>query len=170
MSVRLKLTPEELPNLAKAVDGLTKPPVKRGTSNRNQRGSSTVRRERRQWLIETYRADIDIIRITYFDDTQTIYYPTNRDMAEAWADTDVDGEVVIDVERIPACRCYRCGALLHEGTVTADRIKPGCKGGTYSTPKQDTRTGRTNIRPACGGCNSETGGALASHPTKGGRS
>lgn len=66
------------------------------------------------------------------------------------------------------CRCYRCGGLLYNPDtakpedadrlldlgltaepVTVDRIIPGCQGGTYR---------RTNIRPACGGCNSETGG------------
>lgn len=55
----------------------------------------------------------------------------------------------------PACRCYRCGRLLTFATVTVDRIVPGCKGGKYV---------RNNIRPACGQCNSETGGALASRP------
>jgi hypothetical protein len=49
------------------------------------------------------------------------------------------------------CRCYRCGQLLTVNTVTVDRIVPGCKGGRYV---------RHNIRPACGPCNSETGGAL----------
>lgn len=60
------------------------------------------------------------------------------------------------------CRCYRCGHLLYNPddlypsdhiarTLTIDRIIPGCKGGTYR---------RTNIRPACGQCNSETGGGL----------
>jgi hypothetical protein len=49
------------------------------------------------------------------------------------------------------CRCYRCGLVLSENTVTVDRIKPGAKGGRYV---------RTNIRPACAGCNSETGGAV----------
>jgi 5-methylcytosine-specific restriction endonuclease McrA len=47
------------------------------------------------------------------------------------------------------CRCFRCGELLDTTTVTVDRIIPGCQGGTYR---------RDNIRPACGGCNSETGG------------
>lgn len=70
------------------------------------------------------------------------------------------------------CRCYRCGRLLfnpddYPGTedtwkdwhlelaqpLTVDRIVPGKQGGTYR---------RSNIRPACGHCNSETGGALAS--------
>jgi hypothetical protein len=50
------------------------------------------------------------------------------------------------------CRCYRCGDILTEHTVTADRIVPGCMGGRYV---------RSNIRPACGRCNSETGGGLA---------
>lgn len=60
-------------------------------------------------------------------------------------------------------RCYRCGFLLFNPDappeddsfglpLTVDRIIPGCRGGTYR---------RTNIRPACGPCNSETGGALA---------
>ncbi len=48
-------------------------------------------------------------------------------------------------------RCYRCGALLNDDTITVDRIKPGAQGGTYR---------RTNIRPACALCNSETGGAV----------
>lgn len=47
------------------------------------------------------------------------------------------------------CRCYRCGAILNETTITVDRIVPGCLGGRYV---------RENIRPACGCCNSETGG------------
>lgn len=72
------------------------------------------------------------------------------------------------------CRCYRCGKLLFNPDtppenleyilasgaaqpLTVDRIIPGCKGGTYR---------RDNIRPACGGCNSETGGALAGKGTK----
>lgn len=44
------------------------------------------------------------------------------------------------------------GLLRRVEPLTVDRIIPGCKGGTYR---------RDNIRPACGGCNSETGGALA---------
>jgi 5-methylcytosine-specific restriction endonuclease McrA len=49
------------------------------------------------------------------------------------------------------CRCYRCGAILVEATLTVDRINPGCLGGTYQ---------RHNIRPACGACNSSTGNTL----------
>lgn len=66
-------------------------------------------------------------------------------------------------------RCYRCGCHLFNPDdwpthlqvrvdletvaepLTVDRIIPGCQGGTYR---------RTNIRPACGACNSETGGSV----------
>lgn len=47
--------------------------------------------------------------------------------------------------------CYRCGVALDVATLTVDRVIPGCEGGTYR---------RTNIRPACKPCQSETGGAL----------
>lgn len=108
-------------------------PTRRGTSNRNERGSSYARRSRRAWMITTYASDVP-----------------------------------------GYCRCYRCGGLLFNpdapvelsparldqwGTrqlsaqpLTVDRIIPGVFGGTYK---------RNNIRPACGGCNSETGGALS---------
>lgn len=48
-------------------------------------------------------------------------------------------------------RCYRCGKVLTADTVTIDRIIPGARGGRYI---------RSNIRPACAKCNSETGGAV----------
>jgi len=116
---------------------LTDPtPVKsrRGTTNSNSRGSSTARRARRVWILLTYASDVPGF-----------------------------------------CRCYRCGWLLFNPDdppgqtivhppkeywsdftvpeyalpLTIDRIIPGCRGGTYR---------RENIRPACSGCNSETGG------------
>lgn len=74
-------------------------------------------------------------------------------MMETYA-SDVEGLV----------RCYRCGTCLFNPDdkpeafhpfalpLTIDRIIPGTKGGTYR---------RTNIRPACGSCNSSTGGKLA---------
>ncbi|MFZ2152048.1 MAG: HNH endonuclease [Minisyncoccia bacterium] len=49
------------------------------------------------------------------------------------------------------CRCYRCGKPLTLAEITVDRITPGAHGGTYR---------RSNIRPACAACNSETGGAI----------
>lgn len=48
--------------------------------------------------------------------------------------------------------CYRCEVLLDDETITVDRITPGCEGGSYFD--------KDNIRPACGDCNSETGGRL----------
>lgn len=53
--------------------------------------------------------------------------------------------------------CFRCFVPLLQDedpnapgqSVTVDRIVPGCRGGRYT---------RDNIRPACGRCNSETGG------------
>lgn len=117
--------------------GLTGPLPKlarRGTSNGNSSGNSEDRRRRRAWLLETYRADVDVynglITVTYWQDR--------------------DGVLVCQLgEGIPACRCYRCGCLLMIETLTVDRIIPGCQGGTYR---------RNNIRPACSDCNSETGG------------
>ncbi len=55
--------------------------------------------------------------------------------------------------------CFRCEVPLLENcdpeapgqSVTVDRIIPGAHGGTYK---------RDNIRPACGGCNSETGATV----------
>jgi len=111
--------------------------VTRGTSNSNVRGSSYSRAQRRKWLVENYRAD--------------------RDVSVSMSGTDVqEYNPRLDAcgySRQAACRCYRCGLLLTVETVTVDRIIPGCHGGTYR---------RNNIRPACGPCNSETGGPLRS--------
>lgn len=101
----------------------------RGTTNGNARGGSDARRRRREWLLLTYRANED----------KPLWFGT----------TPGFGSVPFG-EGIPACRCYRCGNLLTVDTLTVDRIIPGCRGGTYR---------RNNIRPACGACNSETGGA-----------
>lgn len=53
-----------------------------------------------------------------------------------------DGELTV---------CYRCAVPLLYADLTADRIVPGCEGGKYV---------RSNLRPACSPCNSETGAAL----------
>lgn len=124
------------------VDGV--PTTVRGTSNRNERGSAESRRRRKVWLVDIYRADVDAPR------PEDNLPPRTERQAEEFF-------YLVSVplgSGTPACRCYRCGDLLTIDTVTVDRIKPGCKGGTYA---------RTNIRPACGGCNSETGGALSGH-------
>lgn len=100
----------------------------RSTSNSNCRGNTAQRRKRRQETVQRYRADVDV------------------------AD-GLDGLVAVPIgEGRPACRCYRCGELLDEFSISIDRIKPGCEGGTYADP--------LNLRPACLTCNSSTGGAL----------
>ncbi len=76
----------------------------RGTTNGNARGGSEDRRRRREWLVSTFRADVDVA-VTLFGI-----------QASTWQ---------------AACRCYRCGKLLTVDTVTVDRIIPGCQGGTY---------------------------------------
>lgn len=132
---------------------------RRGTSNGNDRGSSYDRRRRREYLVETYRADVDLLRYEWAAGDVSLYPITPE-----WEHLEVGAvgyesalAIVARISRVATCRCYRCGCLLTVDTVTVDRIKPGCKGGTYR---------RENIRPACGGCNSETGGALASHPAR----
>jgi len=120
-------------------------PSARGTTNSNQRGNTRDREARRVWLVTTYRADTDAHRLP------AVWLGSRP----AWeAATGFAPEPVPLGLGEPACRCYRCGVLLTVETVTADRIIPGCKGGTYR---------RSNIRPACGRCNSSTGGALARH-------
>jgi 5-methylcytosine-specific restriction endonuclease McrA len=101
--------------------------VGRGTTNGNARGNVEDRRRRREWLVQTYRADQDVIIVPALPVALGGFTPYP----------------------VPACRCYRCGTLLTAEDVTVDRIVPGCQGGTYR---------RNNIRPACAGCNSSTGG------------
>lgn len=72
--------------------------------NGGDRGNVEQRRRRREWLLQTYRADMDVIT----------YTPAGEELATQ-----------------PACRCYRCGQLLTLDTLTVDRIIPGIKGGTY---------------------------------------
>lgn len=108
----------------------------RGTSNGNVSGNSEDRRRRKVWLVETYRADFVLV-LGEFD---TAPRPVSRS-------TLVFNAYGYTVQE--CCRCYRCGTLLTVETLTVDRITPGCQGGTYR---------RNNIRPACSGCNSKTGG------------
>lgn len=105
-------------------------PTRRGTTNGNARGGSDERRRRREWLVQTFRANRDVIVIHLFHGPLVVEVDPGTEGAE------------------PTCRCYRCGVLLTATTLTVDRILPGCQGGTYR---------RTNIRPACGTCNSSTG-------------
>jgi hypothetical protein len=68
----------------------------------------------------------------------------SRRIRRQWlVDTFGDGEKV---------QCSHCPAMLTCDTVTADRIIPGCEGGTYR---------RGNIRPSCMDCASKQGGKLS---------
>lgn len=109
------------------------PPTRRGTTNGNVRGGADDRRRRREWLIRTFRSDRDVIVVQLHHGPLVVPVLAGTPGSE------------------PTCRCYRCGALLTADTVTVDRIRPGCQGGTYA---------RTNIRPACGPCNSSTGATV----------
>lgn len=135
------------------MSGLNHP---RGTSNTNDRGSAAARRARREWLVETYRADVDLLEVTRTfanpEDNEVFTVRFDRDAQHAaYANERLEyeeGHLGTTTRVVPACRCYRCSTLLTVDTVTVDRIIPGCKGGTYR---------RNNIRPACGRCNSITG-------------
>lgn len=132
--------------------------ARRGTSNSNDRGNTKDRAARRAYLLRTYRADFDMVVVTYAGTRRNpqqrvfAFKATEDAVAMFNARLAWDSEIV-DVKVVPACRCYHCGMLLHEGTLTVDRIKPGCQGGTYR---------RENIRPACGQHNSELGAPLRS--------
>lgn len=118
--------------------------AKRGTSNGNSAGSAEDRRRRRAWLLETFRADVDV-------------FSGERGGTSFW---DKGGVLAAPLgEGDPACRCFRCGLLLTIDTLTVDRIIPGCQGGTYR---------RSNIRPECGDCASKRGGATRGKPKKNG--
>lgn len=113
-------------------------PTRRGTTNTNDRGSTHNRRARRAWIITAWAADVSPL---------------------------VHSSVLVDP--VPVARCFRCGVLVFNPDdvhfpatevwlrwkgakpLSIDRVVPGCRGGTYA---------RNNIRPACGTCNSETGG------------
>lgn len=133
--------------------------VTRGTTNGNARGSYITRAKRRAYLLQEYAADVRLIRVTWRDGFTYVVESLDDDHLDAirlgYADT----------EELPTARCYRCGLLLADlgdqsdpHHITVDRIVPGFQGGTYR---------RTNIRPACGAHNSETG-AKARHAARNG--
>lgn len=112
--------------------------VTRGTSNSAVRGSSEDRRRRRAYLMVAYASDVEGFVRCYrcggllFNEDDTAVVQVFFGEAESrWVRRD--------------------GEMHRASPITVDRIIPGCKGGTYR---------RSNIRPACAGCNSETGGRL----------
>jgi hypothetical protein len=137
------------------------------------------RRNRKLYLLKTYPADVKGIRVTY-DKPHYVYdtvakrnvmglketwFPDPQNFVSVWNSQcrvmEQHGSVV-QIEEVPCTRCYRCGGILTFETLTVDRIVPGCKK-TARYPRGGTYV-RENIRPACGGCNSDTGGPL--HATK----
>lgn len=164
--------------------------VTRGNTNGNVRGSNATRRARRKFIVEHYPADVDMVVVLYDDGTVKVgASPFTPDPGcQAWVDCHVGwaaydrqavigaargGVSTVDIWVVPAVRCSRCGVLCHdqityqgvviaEATFTCDRIFPGKHGGQYGTPTRDRKEKRTNVRPYCGPCNSQTGGALAS--------
>lgn len=126
-------------------------PTYRGTSNSNERGNSEDRRRRRRWLVETFRADVDVM---FVPDWPRGAAARRLRALRVAADGGRVPDRMVEVppgKGEPACRCYRCGDLLTVDTVSPDRIIPGCEGGTYK---------RNNIRPACDRCQETTGGVL----------
>ena len=121
----------------------------RGTTNRNERGSTIDRAARRLYLINTYMADKWMLIVTAGPAGPWRQAVESDATTNQWCLASELPHATI----VPTCRCYRCGELLTVDTVTVDRIIPGCQGGTYR---------RNNIRPACGTCNSSTGGKLRS--------
>lgn len=117
----------------------------RGSSNGNDRGNVEQRRRRRAYLLETYAADVKLCRVEWSWGDVT-YEPY---LVEA--DTLLTYESVVSAVEVPTARCYRCGCLLHDGTITVDRIHPKAHGGKYV---------RSNIRPACARDNSSTGATV----------
>lgn len=121
----------------------------RGTTNGNVRGSSYARRARRAWLIANYASDQPSFCRCYRcgillynpDDPPTMLFGKAGDI------DPVNGEVLVALLPTETSPYFMPGRARH---VTVDRIIPGCQGGTYR---------RNNIRPACGPCNSETGGS-----------
>ena len=125
----------------------------RGSSNGNDRCNVEQRRKRRAWLLETYAADVTLVRVEW-EDGEVLY--DHREGVEWWkSQINIlplsNMPDVISVEEVPTARCYRCGELLHDGTITVDRIHPKAHGGAYT---------RDNVRPTCGSCNSITGGRV----------
>lgn len=120
-------------------------PTRRGTSNGNDRGSSTDRRKRRAFLVECYASDIPGFTRCYRCGC-LLYNPDEMTLtADGFAQPPLDIIIKHGTD------------VLFSKPMTVDRIIPGCKQGTYR---------RNNIRPACGDCNSETGGALSRHGKK----
>lgn len=130
------------------------PGARRSTSNGNVRGNTSDRRRRGEWLVEQFPANVGVIEVTLVDGADVRVHPTDLghqlSMLESFR--RFIGTLYLQVRLLPACRCYRCGALLAADEVSPDRWPiAGVDGGTYK---------RGNIRPSCLPCNVATGSAL----------
>lgn len=115
--------------------------TKRGTSNGNERGSSYDRKTRRAWVLANFAADQ--VKVVAENGKWTHEFVDDHDT--------IDELQASGYSFVPLVRCFRCGLLLEESTMTIDRIEPGAMGGRYT---------RDNIRPCCSDCNESTGGKL----------
>lgn len=75
----------------------------RGTTNRNERGDTTVRRARRQWLLDTFGDGIEAPCMIQWD--------------ESCQGTVREGTLTVDRHPIPG---------MHGGTYAYDNIRPAC--------------------------------------------
>ena len=111
--------------------------TERGTTNGNARGSTQDRARRRAWLMVAWASDVPHFTRCYRCGV-LLYNPDDEAV-----------EVGTGLGH-PARWVIREGNYYTASALTIDRVVPGCQGGTYR---------RNNTRPACGGCNSKTGGA-----------
>ena len=113
----------------------------RSTTSKNSQGNTEDRRRRKQYLLDTYRANVDLSpAVALAVDLGYVLEPWQREL------------LTVPVgEGIPAARCFHCGGLLVLDEISPDRIKPGCLGGSYR---------RENVRPSCLTCNLRLGGRL----------
>lgn len=130
-------------------------PNRRSTSNSNSRGSSYQRRAHRQWLVQEFRADVDII-IVHDPIGDLTVRPNNRWEYDSMIRRLRPGSRNIfsgmSYELVTVCRCWRCGKLLTAEEVSPDRWPiAGVDGGRYV---------KGNTRPSCEACNTKVGSAL----------
>lgn len=130
-------------------------PNRRSTSNSNTRGSSYQRRAHRQWLVEQFRADVDVIVVHDPVGELTIRYREAwqyRQMLRRLEPGTSDPFSGMPYDLVPVCRCWRCGELLTAEEVSPDRWPvAGVDGGRYV---------KGNTRPSCESCNTKVGSAL----------
>lgn len=127
-----------------AVEGTVK--RQRGTSNSYDRGNTATRRARRAWMVETFASDQPGFCRCYR--CGTLLYNTDAPPPTLAGTPDPStGEVIVALLPTRAMPYFTPGWAR---PLTIDRVIPGCQGGRYV---------RNNIRPACGPCNSETGGS-----------